>query len=128
MKLKLRFSLLLLFSLVGAMRADEAPRTFGLNADGLVAARARLTMGDERLAPALRLLRVEADRLLQLQPASVMDKTRTAASGDKHDYFSFAPYWWPDPKKSDGLPYIRDDGRENPDSKRGTDSGAFSRT
>ncbi len=57
-----------------------------------------------------------------------MDKTRTAASGDKHDYFSFAPYWWPDPKKPDGLPYIRDDGRVNPDSKRGTDSGAFSRT
>ena len=109
-------------------RAAEAPRTFGLNADGLVAARARLATGDERLAPSLVLLRAEADRLLKLQPASVMDKTRTAASGDKHDYFSFAPYWWPDPKKPDGLPYIRDDGRVNPDSKRGTDSGAFSRT
>ena len=122
------FLIYLLFALIGALRAGEAPRTFGLNADGLVAARARLVAGDERLAPSLVLLRAEADRLLKLQPASVMDKTRTAASGDKHDYFSFAPYWWPDPKKSDGLPYIRDDGRVNPDSKRGTDSGAFSRT
>jgi hypothetical protein len=108
--------------------AVEAPRTVVLRPEGLVVSRARLAAGDERLAPALALLRVEADRLLKLQPASVMDKTRTAASGDKHDYFSFAPYWWPNPKKSDGLPYIRDDGRVNPDSKRGTDSSAFSRT
>lgn len=108
--------------------AAEAPRTVVLRPEGLVVSKARLAAGDERLAPALALLCAEADRLLKLQPASVMDKTRTAASGDKHDYFSFAPYWWPDPKKSDGLPYIRDDGRVNPDSKRGTDSGAFSRT
>jgi hypothetical protein len=128
MKFTLGFLISLFFALIGAMRAGEAPRTFGLNADRLVTARVRLAAGDERFASSLVLLRVEADRLMKLQPASVMDKTRTAASGDKHDYFSFAPYWWPDPKKSDGLPYIRDDGRVNPDSKRGTDSGAFSRT
>jgi len=122
------FLLGLFSALFGVMRAAEAPRTFGLNADGLIAARVRLAAGDPQLAACLVLLRAEADHLLKLAPASVMDKTRTAASGDKHDYFSFAPYWWPDPKKSDGLPYIRDDGRVNPESKRGTDSGAFSRT
>jgi hypothetical protein len=43
-----------------------------------------------------------------------MDKPMTAASGDKHDYFSYGPYWWPDPAKPDGLPYIRRDGEHNP--------------
>ncbi|GHB28144.1 alginate lyase [Salinicola rhizosphaerae] len=45
---------------------------------------------------------------------SVVDKTRLAASGNPHDYFSFAPYWWPDPESEDGLPYLRRDGHYNP--------------
>ncbi len=45
-----------------------------------------------------------------------MDKTQTPPSGDKHDYLSFAPYWWPDPTAQDGLPYIRRDGELNPHS------------
>lgn len=28
---------------------------------------------------------------------------------------SVGPYWWPDPDKKDGLPYIRHDGRVNPE-------------
>jgi hypothetical protein len=28
---------------------------------------------------------------------------------------SYAPYWWPNPAKPDGLPYIRRDGEINPD-------------
>ena len=36
-------------------------------------------------------------------------------SGDQHDYMSVGPYWWPDPNKDDGLPYIRRDGRVNPE-------------
>jgi hypothetical protein len=36
-------------------------------------------------------------------------------SGDKHDYMSIGPYWWPDPQQPDGLPYIRRDGEVNPE-------------
>lgn len=43
-----------------------------------------------------------------------MDKSLTPPSGNKHDYMSVAPYWWPDPSKPDGLPYIRHDGERNP--------------
>ncbi len=43
-----------------------------------------------------------------------MDKSLLAASGDKHDYYSFPPYWWPDPSKKDGMPYLRKDGETNP--------------
>lgn len=32
-----------------------------------------------------------------------------------HDYTSMGPYWWPDPAQSDGRPYIRRDGRFNPE-------------
>ncbi|AHG18536.1 alginate lyase [Chania multitudinisentens RB-25] len=58
----------------------------------------------------------KADKALTKPLYSVMDKSLTAASGDKHDYYSFPPYWWPDPSKKDGLPYLRKDGQTNPDA------------
>ena len=45
----------------------------------------------------------------------------TPPSGDRHDYMSQAPYWWPDPSRPDGLPYIRKDGERNPEISRITD-------
>lgn len=63
----------------------------------------------------------EADKYLDMQPVSVMDKGMVASSGDKHDYISQGPYWWPDPEKSDGLPYIRRDGEKNPEVEKFTD-------
>ncbi len=41
---------------------------------------------------AYRQLLLEADALLTIQPPSVMQKERVAASGDKHDYLSLARY------------------------------------
>jgi hypothetical protein len=67
---------------------------------------------------ALAQLAADADRALALKPMSVMDKTITPPSGDKHDYMSQAPYWWPDPQKPDGKPYIRKDGQRNPEINR----------
>ena len=55
-----------------------------------------------------------AEKLLNAQPESVMDKSLTPTSKSKHDYMSIGPYWWPDPSKPDGLPYIRKDGERNP--------------
>ncbi len=68
-----------------------------------------------------------ADQALSAGPFSVMQKTRVPPSGDKHDFLTLAPYWWPDPNKPGGLPYIRRDGEVNPESKRGTDDEAFGR-
>jgi hypothetical protein len=50
-----------------------------------------------------------------------MDKGSTPPSGDRHDYMSQAPYWWPDPAKPDGRPYIRRDGDRNPEINKITD-------
>lgn len=65
---------------------------------------------------ALDKLKKEAADALNFKPVSVMDKDMTAVSGDKHDYISMGPYWWPDPTKPDGLPYIRKDGVRNPNA------------
>lgn len=102
------------------------PRVFSLSAHSLDSARARLDQGDTALTPALERLRTDADRALGFQPASVMSKPRTPPSGDKHDYLSQAPYWWPDPATPNGLPYLRHDGRHNPEADQGTDAVAWS--
>jgi hypothetical protein len=57
-------------------------------------------------------IKKEADKILSKTIASVVDKTKPAPSGDKHDYISCGPYWWPDPKNPTG-PYIRRDGEQN---------------
>jgi Alginate lyase len=128
MKIPARFLAILLAILATAAGEVAKPRTLALRGASLAEAKAELKRGETRLAVPLAQLRAEADALLKRKPASVLDKSLTAASGDRHDYFSFAPYWWPDPKKPDGLPYLRRDGDRNPDSTKGTDDAAFSRT
>ena len=44
----------------------------------------------------------------------VTEKKLLPPSGDRHDYMSIGLYWWPDPAKKDGKPYIRKDGVPNP--------------
>lgn len=87
--------------------------------------KARLKAKDAALQPAYEALLRDADRALKTAPFAVTQKERTPPSGDKHDYLSLAPYWWPNPQSQDGLPYIRRDGETNPDSKRGTDANAL---
>lgn len=58
---------------------------------------------------------------------SVTYKKQTPPSGDKHDYMSLAPYWWPDTTNADGLPYIRRDGQRNPEEKEYTDKAMLNK-
>src|SRR5262249_9368963 len=78
------------------------------------ASRQRIHDGDKSLAPALAELEREAKSALSAGPFSVVEKTNLPPSGDKHDYMSIGPYFWPDPATSNGLPYVRHDGRRNP--------------
>lgn len=93
----------------------NAARVFLYNPQDLAATKKRIQVGDETLLPALDSLLVEADSALHSGPWSVMDKPFTPPSGDKHDYMSIGPYWWPNPETEDGLPYIRKDGLRNPE-------------
>ena len=82
-----------------------------------------ITHNDPQYLVAWRTLQKQADAALAHSRYAVTDKTLAPASGDKHDYYSFGPYWWPDPDTKDGMPYVRKDGQINPDSKtNGTDS------
>jgi Alginate lyase len=58
-------------------------------------------------------LAAKAPAALSAAIVTVVDKPQAAPSGDAHDYVSFARYYWPDPTKPDGLPYISRDGHHN---------------
>jgi hypothetical protein len=88
-----------------------------MNTSGLALALAALSSGTPDLQSALEQLKSEAEAALREGPFSVVHKTRLPPGGDKHDYLSFGPYWWPDPAKPDGLPFIRRDGEIFPDSR-----------
>lgn len=84
----------------------------------LDANRTRLRSGDTGLQLAYRSLLARADRLLAYRPVSVVQKRELPPSGDRQDYMSVAPYWWPDTSKPGGVPYIRRDGEVNPESRQ----------
>jgi hypothetical protein len=104
------------------LSAQTLPRVFALDPVSLSQTKARIAKQDKTLSAALARLRREADEALRVGPFTVTAKQRVPPSGDKHDYLTLAPYWWPDPTKPDGLPYIRRDGELNPESKRDTDN------
>lgn len=58
-----------------------------------------------------------AERALSTPFYSAVQKLSISPSGDPHDYFSPAPFWWPNPETSDGLPYVRRDGKRVPESE-----------
>jgi len=95
----------------------QKERVFTLDAKDLKESKAKLKDKDATLQPALKQLLKDADKALQQGPFSVMEKKHLPPSGDRHDYTSLAPYFWPDPSKTDGLPYIRKDGQTNPEVK-----------
>ncbi|MEZ4637208.1 MAG: alginate lyase family protein [Caldilineaceae bacterium] len=93
-------------------------RTFLLDAQQLRYTKQRLTDKDADLQDAYTKLLADAEDALNAGPWSVMDKPHTPPSGDKHDYYSVGPYWWPNPQSADGLPYVRRDGETNPERAR----------
>lgn len=107
--------------------ADAGPRVFLLDAARLQEARAQVTRQDPAVMPAWTALRADADKALSSPRFSVVDKPALPPSGDKHDYMTQAPYWWPDPAKPNGLPYIRRDGERNPELSKLPDHTAMDR-
>jgi len=108
--------------------AAQAPATHGMPPKLLEARREAWKAGEASVQPAVKRLLADADKTLSMKPLSVMDKKLTPPGGSKHDYYSFGIYWWPDPSKPDGLPYIRKDGVVNPESREGNDALPFGRT
>ena len=97
--------------------ADPTPKFFGAKPGSLAKAKERIAGGDKDLAKALKTLLSDADKALLKTPPTVTERSKPSPNGDKHDYMSLAPYFWPDPAKKDGLPYLRHDGKTNPESR-----------
>lgn len=64
---------------------------------------------------------IDRDRILKAAAAALSSGpfTITAthsphSAGGPNDFFSMADYYWPDPSKPDGLPYVQRDGESNP--------------
>lgn len=93
----------------------ETPQLLLLDSVRIATVREKLKADDGSFKAGLAALEADAERALAVPPVSVMDKTVTPPSGDRHDYMSQAPYWWPDPSKPGGKPYIRKDGERNPE-------------
>jgi hypothetical protein len=112
------FTLLSLNSLLAQevnVSSNNSPKTFVLKGEALDRNFQLIKANDIDKTKALKSLLSKADKILNEEKLySVMNKKQVPPSGDKHDYMSTGPYWWPDPTKPDGLPYIRKDGLRNP--------------
>ena len=107
--------MLLVSATCGVCTAEKVkPRDFTVTPTVMEDVKERFAAADPSVKPAMKALLKDADKALEIRPPSVTEKPRPPVSGDKHDYMTAAPYYWPSPGKPDGLPYIRKDGRVNP--------------
>ena len=57
-----------------------------------------------------------ARQALSLSPITITQFRAKLSEGGPNDFYSNGDYWWPDPTKPDGLPYIQRDGQTNPEN------------
>lgn len=74
-----------------------------------------------RSAPSIDVAALDRDRILRAAaaalarpPITITAHRAPLSEGGPHDFYSNGDYWWPDPTKPDGLPYVRRDGETNP--------------
>ncbi len=100
-----------------AALAPKIPATILMDGRMLAESKQRIKAGDAALQPAFTNLLKDAEKAMREGPFSVMNKTKLPPSGDKHDYVSYARYWWPDPSKPNGMPFIQRDGETYPEGQ-----------
>jgi hypothetical protein len=71
----------------------------------------------------LDIAKIETQRVLRMaevalaqQPITITKFRAKLSQGGPNDYYSNGDYWWPDPEKPDGLPFIQRDGESNPNN------------
>jgi hypothetical protein len=93
----------------------SAPAICFWSPDAAMLLRQRALAHDPAVAEAVETLVKRANSAMKLGPFSVVDKQLLPPSGDKHDYSTLGRYYWPNPKTPNGMPWIRQDGKTNPD-------------
>ncbi|GKX31470.1 alginate lyase [Vallitalea longa] len=87
------------------------------NEDNLLKSKGEISKGNNYFIDAYNKLISKANKELDKKADPVTNKTIMPQSGDIHDYLSIAPYFWPDPSKKDGIPWIPKDGQVNPKTR-----------
>lgn len=101
-----------------AARAAGVPQIFTSSGADLAAFREQAKAGNEFAVKMRAAILEDAEKAMSAGPFTVVQKEFMPPSGDKHDYMSLSPYWWADPTKPDGKPYIRRDGQFNPERSK----------
>ncbi len=57
-----------------------------------------------------------ASNALSIAPITITQYRAALSDGGPHDYYSNGDYWWPNPKTTNGLPYVQQDGQTNPNN------------
>jgi hypothetical protein len=96
-----------------SVRAADVPMTL-LSEDEAEPIHSAIIRKEAWTQDAVRRLRMEAEKRLKEGVPSVTFERPVGIALDAHDYYSEAPYWWPNPEDPAG-PYIRKDGHINPD-------------
>ena len=105
-----------MFTVLSVFAQSKTADVFALDFNVLSANKEKLKNGDKNLQKPYNKLLHDADELVKNDKLfTVMEKKQNPPSGDMHDYMSLALYFWPDPEKPNGLPYIRKDGQINPE-------------
>jgi hypothetical protein len=73
--------------------------------------------------PTLDVAAIDRDRILKaaeaalaIAPITITKFHAEHSAGGPNDFYSNGDYWWPDPTRPDGLPYIQRDGASNPNN------------
>ncbi|SNC77685.1 Alginate lyase [Hymenobacter gelipurpurascens] len=106
-----------ILALTGAAQVAPVTPFLLLDPAALAAYKKAYQRGGKAEAQQVSGLVAKASEALKHGPYTITTKQRVPPSGDKHDYISQAPYWWPDPSKPDGKPYLQKDGLLNPEVK-----------
>jgi hypothetical protein len=68
---------------------------------------------DSAAAPSAEAIAAAVPKALTQRIVTIVEKPGPSPAGDLHEYVSYGRYWWPDPAKPGGLPYLQRDGHSN---------------
>jgi hypothetical protein len=123
--MKIIFGIVIFLFLIRGSSIAQQSKVFVLDLNALSKVKESVQANKKEYKEPYKKLLRDADKILAEGPWSVIDKSQTPPSGDKHDYMSLARYFWPDSSKPDGLPYVQKDGETNPEVESITDRKGF---
>ena len=103
---------ILFISVVVCAQAADIPRTL-VSDDEADPIHSAIIRKEAWTLDPVRRLRADAEKRVKEGPWTVTSERPKDLEMDPHDYYSEAPYWWPNPENPSG-PYIRKDGQFNP--------------